>query len=386
MASSTCLVIDLNGPQRLAKLFFTLGAAGVRKLVVRVLIGALIATQVNAQTPGDSILTEPYNTGWSFYMDNDILAIRGTDQQYTGGFAVTLSGRRAREYWYSLDPILGQLNHLTGFESTPGAVDRQVQLHAIEFGLTLFTPDDISRKDPIFDDHPYGSLMFLSNTRQRILPSQGTSYESLFTLGVLGAGIGGATQKYIHDALGQDVPQGWDNQISDGGELTFKYTLVRQDRLASKSNSGNTHYELSSALSGSVGYVTEISADISGRWGRISTPWWSFTPDYSEYINLGSPVARDRRGSERKEFYVWAGLTLRYRLYNALLQGQFRDSAVTFDRDELNELLAELSVGVTREFESGLHMSFTIRARTPELDDSDGLPPVWGGLIISRAL
>ncbi len=59
---------------------------------------------------------------------------------------------------------------------------------------------------------------------------------------------------------------------------------------------------------------------------------------------------------------------------------------MTFDRDELNELLAELSLGVTREFKAGLRLTFTIRARTPELDDAEGLPPVWGGLVISRAL
>jgi len=78
-------------------------------------------------------------------------------------------------------------------------------------------------------------------------------------------------------------------------------------------------------------------------------------------------------------------MSLQYRIYNALLQGQFRDSAVTFDRDELNELLAEVSVGVTREFASGVRVSLTVRARTPELEDAAGIPPVWGGLIVSRS-
>ena len=96
-------------------------------------------------------------------------------------------------------------------------------------------------------------------------------------------------------------------------------------------------------------------------------------------------MAATEDAARRSEFFLWGGLNVVYRVYNALLEGQFRDSEVTYTRSELNNLLGELSVGVTRELDSGLRISFTMRARTPELDDAEGEAPLWGGLIVSRS-
>jgi len=48
-------------------------------------------------------LEEKYNSGWLFNLDNDIMAER--DRDYTGGIAITLSGRRAQEYMLSLEGV-----------------------------------------------------------------------------------------------------------------------------------------------------------------------------------------------------------------------------------------------------------------------------------------
>ncbi|MDH3714142.1 MAG: lipid A deacylase LpxR family protein [Gammaproteobacteria bacterium] len=185
----------------------------------------------------------------------------------------------------------------------PGA--RRRELHAIEFGMTAFTPEDVDTAEPILDDHPYGSLVFIANTRQRVLRDEGISYQSAFTLGVLGTDIPKNVQSFVHEALGQDVPQGWDNQISAGGEPTFRYTLNRQDTLALELFPGHPGHDIKTTFSGSVGYITEVAAGITGRWGIISTPWWSFTPDYAQYINLGAPVVAASRETGRNEFYLW---------------------------------------------------------------------------------
>ena len=174
-----------------------------------------------AQTLTDNGPSERWNSGWALYIDNDALALIGSDQQYTGGAALTLSGRRAQEYWFSLDPILGYLNRAFGLAAhRPGA--RQRELHAIEFGLTAFTPEEVDTTEPVFDDHPYGSVVFFGNTRQNVLLEEGTNYQSSFALGLLGTRIPQTIQDFIHDAAGQGRAQGWDNQISDGGEPTFK--------------------------------------------------------------------------------------------------------------------------------------------------------------------
>ena len=136
---------------------------------------------------------EPYNTGWAFYLDNDALAMARRDQQYTGGFALTLSGRRARESALSLDPLLKGLDRLTGIASLYEYGYRQ-QLHSIQFGLTAFTPEDTDLASPIFDDRPYASLVFLANNQQTVLLEEGASVQTTFALGLLGTRIPQAVQ------------------------------------------------------------------------------------------------------------------------------------------------------------------------------------------------
>ncbi len=102
-------------------------------------------------------------------------------------------------------------------------------------------------------------------------------------------------------------------------------------------------------------------------WGRISTPWWSFNPHQAEYVNLGSPVVERTNQDSRKEFYFWLGASAKYRFYNAILQGQVRESVVTFGRSELEHVIGETWMGVTKEFGSGWRGSFFIRGRTEEI-------------------
>ena len=162
---------------------------------------------------------------------------------------------------------------------------------------------------------------------QTIVPETGTVYQSSLTVGFLGLDVAEGVQGLIHDVVGSDKPKGWDNQISSGGETTAKYGVSRQ----------KTYFQ---------------------RYGP-----------------------RGLRG----EFYLWIGASLKYRLYNAILQGQFRDSEVTFKRSELEPGIAEVWVGVTREFNNGVSTSVFVRGRTKEISGPKGRVPVWGGVIFSRA-
>src|SRR5690606_25705349 len=93
-------------------------------------------------------------------------------------------------------------------------------------------------------------------------------YETSFTLGVLGLDAAKAIQRGIHTGLDQDrVPEGWDHQISDGGEPTLRFVWARQALLASNFEARTTEYELKWRSEVSVGYLTEASVSLSGRWG-----------------------------------------------------------------------------------------------------------------------
>lgn len=327
---------------------------------------------------------EKYNTGWAFYLDNDVLTTGNRDQDYTGGFAVTLSGYRAMEYPISVGSWLVGLDRFSRFQNL--YKDRNhFQRHSLEFGITLFTPSDISVSEPIPDDHPYASLFFIANTEQTVMPEDNVAYQSTLTVGFLGLDIAEDIQESVHDIVGAEKPKGWDNQISAGGEPTAKYTVSRQKTVSRHSGAGGIDHEFKTAMEGNFGFSTDVNVGISWRWGRISTPWWSFNPHQAEYINLGSPVIAKTKQGRRSEFFLWAGGTIKYRFYNAVLQGQFRDSAVTFDRSDLEHVITEVWIGVTKDFSGGLSGSLFIRGRTEEIKGPNKRRPVWGGIILSKA-
>ncbi len=58
---------------------------------------------------------------------------------------------------------------------------------------------------------------------------------------------------------------------------------------------------------------------------------------------------------------------MRARAYNALLQGQFRDSEITFSGAEFNHILGELSVALNRKFGNVVNVSLSLHYQTDEI-------------------
>ena len=334
--------------------------------------------------PLDAEGREKYNAGWTAALDNDLLSISDRDYDYTGGASVTWTGRRAAEWRISLDRALDLLGGLVpaGSEEFP-----TFTLHAEQVGLLAFTPADLNATEPIFDDRPYASLVFLSNSRTYVRHPLKPVHQTSVSLGVLGLDLAKAIQRGIHQGFGLDeVPEGWDHQISEGGEPTLQVTWSAQSLLASNFQSGTTEYEIKWSPEVSVGTITEANASLSLRWGRINTTWWSFTPERVEYLSRPAPVIGGSVRPEVRELFLWAGVKARARAYNVFLQGQFRDSEVTFRSSELEHLIAEAFVGVTWQASAEYRLSYVVRYQSSELKGSDSRDALWAGVLISRDL
>lgn len=326
-------------------------------------------------------MEEKYNSGWLLNLDNDILA--ESDRDYTGGIAITLSGRRAREYLISLEAVRNWLDDVFGINSLYSG-QMYFQQHSVQYGSMLFTPGDITDPAPIFDDRPYGSLFYLSNTELTVAPAGDKAWLSTLTFGFLGLGAAEYIQKAIHAVTDSDVANGWGNQVSAGGEPTLMYTLSAQHNHIEATGTAARH-EFKTSYEANIGFSTDVNASLIWRWGRINTPWWSFNPQHSQYIQLGAPITAGDSEAGKGELYLWAGATARYRFYSSLLQGQFRESVVKLSSDEVENLLAQFWLGVTWEFARDLRGSFFYRASTKEFNGPNAHNPIWAGLIISKA-
>lgn len=335
---------------------------------------AVVLNPVRAHSETDSD-TEKYNSGWQFNMDNNILEQDVKDLDYTAGIAFTASGSRAQSGWLNVDPLRAWF-----FDKIPYIKsDTAIKKHSVQYGLVLFTPEDISATQPVLDDRPFASLFYISNTELTVQPAQNRAFRSSLTIGLLGLELAGNIQTILHEAIKSDEANGWDNQISVGGEPTAMLTLSMQDKQFTAAN-----YQTSTHLEGNLGYSTDINAGFNWRWGRLNTPWWSFNPSHYEYITTAATSARGFADS-KPEFYVYAGANIKYRFYSSFLQGQFRDSEHTLGYSQIEQAIASATVGTTREFGDNLRFSLFVRGTTPEIKGPNARNLWWFGLVVNRA-
>ncbi|MCG6939291.1 MAG: lipid A deacylase LpxR family protein [Gammaproteobacteria bacterium] len=319
---------------------------------------------------------EKYNTGWQLNIDNNIFQRYMKDRDYTAGVAFTAFGSRAQSGWLNIDPVRAWIFNFLPINDINRA---QITKHSVQYGLALFTPDNITATQPIIDDRPFASLFYISNTELTVQPSTNRAYRSSLSFGLLGLEVAGDIQRVLHQMTGSEEANGWNNQVSAGGEPTAMLTLSVQQKQSASDN-----YQLSSHLEANAGYSTDVNAGLNWRWGRLNTPWWSFDPSHYEYIASAAVSERGIAGS-KPEFYIFAGANIKYRFYSSLLQGQFRDSAHTLGHDQLEQAIASLTAGATREFGDNLRVSLFVRGTSPEITGGDARNLWWASLAINRA-
>lgn len=328
---------------------------------------------------------EAYNSGWSFQFDNDLFAGGSRDQDYTGGFAVTLSGRRAQEYSWTPERLRARADKLIGLDRFISN-EEHFSVHALEWGAALFTPNDISSSLANAKDRPYASLFFLNSTEQSIIPARKLSIKSGLTIGFLGLGLAESVQRGVHSVLGNQQPEGWRNQISDGGEPTAKYSLSFQKAVYQHVYSNGLAQEINWTGKADLGFTTGVGVGFNWRFGRINTPWWTFNPHQSEYFNLSGNVSSGKNGGPRiKERYIYAGSTLNYNVYNAFVQGQFRNSTVEVNRSDVIAGSAEFWGGVSVDVSENIRADVFLRSRTKDLELPESRALSWGGFILSKS-
>ncbi len=311
-------------------------------------------------------------SGWAISFDNDILVPASRDQDYTYGSSLTISGSATRDYPLSLNRPLNIINQFLGI-----AKKKQTR-HSAEFGLYGFTPEDKTNSAQLTDDRPYASIVYWANTQEIATASTDVIWRSTLTLGILGLELVGDIQNAAHDAINSDRANGWQHQISDGGELTARYSIARQ-RLW---HLGNPKIELKTTSQTSLGYITELSWGANLRIGQIHSRWQSYNPELSSYGEHTNQTANENRAAEH---YFSIGAAFKVRAYNAFLQGQFRNSAVEYNSDELNHAIFELWAGYTYAFNNGYQISYLLRGHSSEIKTGNGdRTVIWGGLTLSK--
>ena len=332
-----------------------------RCILMTAMVGAWTCTGALAQSAADSPpFTSPGSNSWTFAIDNDFLALSTRDAGYSGGFLFTISGPDAADNLVSLDGVLGFIDNWW----LPGAT-RTSSKTALQFGAQAYTPEDKESRAPIYDDRPYAGLFSLTSTRMTITDAGQTAWSSALTVGVLGTSLGKHLHRGFHQLIGSQKPNGYKYQISEGGEPTLKYTARRQGLIAKYRSVPGGRADFKWGVEAGLGYITEASLMVSGRYGKFSTPWWSLYPERSEYY---APPASSIDG----DLYLLYGASTSLRGYNALLQGQFRHSDVKLSSNEVEKVLGAAHLGVVWGITRATSLSYVLRFQSAEIKRGAG--------------
>jgi hypothetical protein len=333
-----------------------------------------------ARAADSSAATQAQQQAASIQIDNDLFSGQQRDRDYSFGIALAFSTPQTNSLLSAVDSLRKNLDELLPRSSAHGSP----VLRSTQLGLIAMTPTNLTMSEAQPGDRPYANLMFLTTAQIEVPDRPNRAHYSSLTLGMLGLEIGESLQKGVHRIFGAQEPQGWDHQVSDGGEPTLRFVRAEQWLLGSDDSPGTNDRETKLTLSGSVGFLTEASAAVSMRFGRIRSPWWTFNPELADYISapLAQPVVTT---TNRDEIYAFFGTRLKARAYNALLQGQFRSSDVRVASSDIARFQVEAWAGIASTW-SHWRLSYTLRVASSEYSREPAAHPlIWASVNAERA-
>ncbi len=261
----------------------------------------LVGTEAHGQLMQDA------TSQFKIYEDDDFFNVwgRGTDRAYTSGtsFGYRYMKRKRSTFvdnWLMPKAGVGAVNvwEWNGMQM-------------------MMTPNDLHDSAYIPTDFYYAAALFFRHELTSYNTVKKYSLHSEILMGFMGTlAFGKAAQSFAHNLLGDEAPNGWDNQLPNAPLLNYNFTYTRMMWNPDK------HLEVIGAFSGQAGtFIDGVGAQTTIRAGWFN-PWFG-DPDI-------------KKGAERiHQVYFFASPNFGFVFYNALLQGglfrgqsqQFRDQS-----------------------------------------------------------
>ncbi|HIF9516126.1 TPA: lipid A deacylase LpxR family protein [Photobacterium damselae] len=276
-------------------------------------ITILLALPVAIIFPLSGHTSTDFNSStWSVSIDND--GILGTDENYSNGLFLEYHSERVNNLALSSPwpyRIAGQL-----FSSD---VEQTLSWNW-RIGQQMWTPSDIESQQPVINERPYAGLLFVDLGINRYQPNLTQKYQ--LRLGTVGPrALAKHTQKTIHDWIGSDKPNGWNNQIKNQWIANFSYQQHNTLYSSPISDFLHSQWDVASLARASIGNdQSDLAAGISLRWGQDLTKSLGaigFTP--GEFVDV-SALSASRSG-----YFFFTGIEGRYKFNDITIEGKRPD-------------------------------------------------------------
>ncbi len=306
----------------------------------------------------------------SLQIENDMWG-NGSDQNYTHGTRISYLSSEETPNWLrkaaGFVPVFSRRGHLR----TSYAI-----------GQSIFTPDDLSRKDLNEDDRPYagwlyGAIGLISDHRVRDGNLRSGRLDSLeLNLGAIGpSSLVEETQSFVHKIVDSPQPQGWRHQLHD--EFGVMLVYDRQWQAQYVSQVYGMGIDLTPHVGGTLGNVTTSLA--CGATLRVGA---DLPSDYGPpTIRPSLPGSGFFRPARKFGWYLFAGLEGRYVLHSIFLDGNTFKSSHSVDR---KPWVGDIQAGLVLTWRD-IRLSFTNIFRSDEFTEQKS-PTEFGSISLSFRL
>lgn len=213
----------------------------------------LFGAALSAHAEENEIKEKDDKTIVAVVIEND--SFSDTDQHYTNGFRAGFS-----------PPAKKTPQWMRNMGERSGIFSKGSDFRAIyTIGQNMYTPEELSLSEPDPNDRPYAGWLY---TSVGLAGYTSESHEVLeVSLGIVGpAAMAEPAQKFVHDLIGADEPNGWDFQLENEPAITLTY---QKSWTAYKFESLGLEGSLAPHIGGSVGNVfAYANSGITARIGK----------------------------------------------------------------------------------------------------------------------
>jgi lipid A 3-O-deacylase len=314
----------------------------------------------------------------SLHFENDALLRR--DRDYTSGMKLNWTSRwiPARETTSDDRDKKGALPSfldMLPFFKRPD--DRRAL--SILIGQSIYTPEDLDRRDLILDDRPYAGYTYLGVAVHRT----GRKFMDTIELdiGIVGPhSYAEDVQEKVHKWIGSEEPKGWENQLKD--EFALEVVYERKWRLVTSTLGRGFGYDLIPHLGGRVGNVyIYANTGVELRFG------WNPPGDFGTCpIRPGceSNAATDMEAGRRRSPGIHAFLSIDGR---AILRDIFLDGNTWRESHSVDKRYFVADIGAGMGISAKwFKLTYGVIYRTKEFKSQDSKGHLFGTLLITLFL
>jgi hypothetical protein len=274
---------------------------------------------------------------FNLMVENDVVA--NDDRHYTSGIMLN--------YVSAIDrgpPWLKSMG-----QRFPG-VERDDAVHvSLSVGHEIYTPQDITQSELIEDDRPYAGYAYIATGFTTTNDAELENWR--LSLGIVGpAARAEYIQNTVHENIGSDLAEGWDNQLENEVVVSLAYEKKWRERWDIESPFRRLGMDLMPHVGAEIGTLTnQIRGGVMLRAGQ------GLEDDYGPpRIRPSLPASHFYTNPDGPSWYFFAGVDARAIVHNIFLDGNNFAESHSVDREPF---VAELQTGFvwnTRSFRLAL--------------------------------